>query len=71
MLYFTKYANNKFEILNKHKVYFRREQVEETVKMSDKVKKKGRNYFAHKDGVGVVYEKEGGEIKIITFYPIK
>lgn len=71
MLYFTKYANNKFELLNKHKVYFRKEQIEDAVGAPEKLKKKGKNYFAHKDGVGVVYEKEGGEIKVITFYPIK
>lgn len=71
MIYFTKYANNKFELLNKHKVYFRKEQIEEAVGAPEKLKRKGKNYFAHKDGVGVVYEKEGGEIKVITFYPVK
>lgn len=71
MIYFTKYANNKFEILNKHKVYFRREEVEETVSAPDNLRKSGKNYFAHKDGVGVVYEKEWGEIKVISFYPVK
>lgn len=70
-MYFTKYAEQKFEILNKHKVYFRKEQIEEAAGAPEKLKRKGKNYFAHKDGVGVVYEKEGGEIRIITFYPIK
>ena len=71
MLYFTKYANNKFDILNKHEVYFRREEVEDAVSAPDNLRKSGKNYFAHKDRVGVVYEKDGEEIKIITFYPIK
>jgi len=71
MLYFTKYANKKFELLNKYKVYFRKEQIEDAINTPEKMKKKGKNYFAHKDGVGVVYEKDGGEVKVITFYPIK
>lgn len=71
MLYFTKYAEKKFDILNKHKVYFRKEEIENVVKSPDKLKKKGKNYFAHKDGVGVVYGKDGGEIRVITFYPLK
>ena len=71
MFYFTKYANQKFDILNKHKVYFRREQIEEAIKLPDEVKKKNKNYFAKKDGVGVVYRKGGEATKIITFYPVK
>ena len=70
MFYFTKYAEKKFDILNKHKVYFRREQIENAVKLPDEAKKKGKNYFAKKDGVGVVYGKEDEVIKIITFYPV-
>ncbi len=71
MLYFTKYAENKFDILNKHKIYFTREQIENVIKLPNETKKKGKNYFAKKDGVGVVYRKEDGCIKIITFYPVK
>jgi hypothetical protein len=71
MLHFTKYAEEKFEILNKYGVYFTREQVAEAVKAPDKVAKKGAYQTARKDGVKVVYSKEGDVIKIITFYPIK
>jgi hypothetical protein len=71
MIYFTKYANNKFELLNKYKVYFTREQVEDAVKLPDKIEKKGKYLGAEKDGVKVIYLKEGGVDKVITFYPVK
>jgi len=71
MLYFTKYAEKKFDILNKHKVYFTREQIEETLKLPDKTGKKGKYLTAHKNGIKVIYKKEDEIIKIITFYPVK
>lgn len=71
MLYFTKYANDKFDILNKHKVYLRKEQVEAVVTAPEKVVKKDGYFWAQKEGVKAVYQKEGEMIKIITFYPVK
>jgi hypothetical protein len=71
MLYFTKYAEKKFDILNKYKVYFRREQIEEAVNLPDKYGKKGKYLTATKDGVKIIYKKEGEIIKIITFFPLK
>ena len=71
MIYFTKYAEKKFDILNKHKVYFTREQVEDTVKLPDKVEKKGKYFRVRKDDVKVVYKKENGAVKVITFYPVR
>jgi len=71
MFYFTKYAEKKFDILNKHKVYFTKEQIEEAIKLPDKAGKKGKLFSSRKDNVKVVYGKEGELIKIITFYPVK
>jgi hypothetical protein len=71
MIHFTKYAEQKFDILNKHKIFFTREQIKDTVKSPDKVSKKGIYLAARKDSVKAVYKKEAGVIKIITFYPIK
>ncbi len=68
---FTKYAEQKFDILNKYKVFITKEQVEDTLKLPDKSEKKGEYYFAEKEGVRVVYKKESGLNKIITFYPVK
>jgi hypothetical protein len=71
MIYFTKYANDKFDILNKHKVYFRKEEIEEVVAAPDKVSKKNNYFYARKEGIKVIYRKEDGAIKIITFFPVK
>ena len=71
MVYFTKYAEEKFELLHKYKVYFTREQVDDAIKLPDKTGKKNNYLTARKDGVKVVYRKEAGIITIITFYPIK
>ena len=71
MLYFTKYAENKFEILNKYKVYITREQVEDAINLPDKISKKGKYLAARKENIKVVYKKENGTMKIITFYPVK
>jgi len=71
MIHFTKYANDKFDILNKHKVYFRKEQIEDVILTPEKVSKKGKYFFAQKDSVKVIYQKEGDVIKVITFYPVK
>ncbi|MCU0679162.1 MAG: hypothetical protein MUC28_01805 [Planctomycetes bacterium] len=71
MIHFTKYAEEKFEILNKYQVYFTREQVEEAVMLPDKIGKKGAYKTARKEGIKVAYKKEGEILKIITFYPVK
>jgi hypothetical protein len=71
MIYFTKYAEKKFDILNKHKVFFTREQIIDTVKDPDRVRKKGKYLAVRKDGVKVVYNKEAGCKRVITFYPVK
>lgn len=71
MIYFTKYAEEKFEILNKHKVYITREQVEGAVKSPDKLEKRGKYMAACRDGVEVIYKKEGEILRVITFFPVK
>jgi hypothetical protein len=71
MLYFTKYAENKFDLLNKHKVFFTREQVENAVSCPDEIGKKGKFINAKKEGVKVIYKKDGDILKIITFFPVK
>ena len=71
MIYFTKYAEQKFDILNKYKIYFTREQVEDVVQLPDHNGKKNNYLTAEKDGIKVIYKKENGQTKIITFYPVK
>ncbi len=71
MLHFTKYAEKKFDVLNKHKIFFTREQIKEVVLNSDEINKKDKYYFAVRDKVCVVFQKQSGIKRIITFYPIK
>ena len=71
MIHFTRYAENKFEILNKHKIFFTREQIVDTVATPDKITKKGSYLAARKENIKVVYKKQGDIIKIVAFYPIK
>lgn len=71
MIYFTKYSESKFDILNKYKVFFTKEQVEDAIKLPEKVSKKNKYFIAQKEGTAVLYKKENDIIKIITFYPIK
>lgn len=71
MLYFTKYAEQKFDILNKHKIYFTREQIEDAVKAPDKIGKKDKLMMAQKENIKIIYKKDGEILKIITFFPIK
>lgn len=71
MIYFTKYAEQKFDILNKYKVFFTKENIEDTIANTDKLIKKKKYWTAHKDEIAVVYKKENDLIKVITFYPIK
>ncbi len=70
MIYFTSYANQKFTILNSHGVFIRKEQVESALDTPEQRGKIGRYLTSEKDGVKVVYQKENGIKKIITFYPI-
>ncbi len=71
MLYFTKYAENKFDILNKHKVYFTREQIAEVINCPDQTGKKAGYLMAQKETIKVIYKKQTDCLKVITFYPIK
>lgn len=71
MIHFTKYANDKFDILNAHQVYFRKEEIEEIIAAPEKTSRRGKYYAARKDGIKVIYQKEGEVIKIITFFPVK
>ncbi len=71
MIYFTAYADQKFNLLNEHQVFIRKEQVEDIVQSPDKRGKIGKYLTVEKDKVKVIYEREAEVLKIITFYPIK
>ncbi len=71
MLYFTKYANQKFDILNKHKVYLTRQQIENVLKFPEKQGQKGKYKTAEKAGIKVIYQRNNKINKIYTFFPVK
>jgi hypothetical protein len=71
MIYFSKYADQKFEILNKHQVFFTREQIEDAVASPDSNKAKGKYMTAVKDKIKVIYSNKNKIIKVITFFPVK
>lgn len=76
MIFFTAYANKKFEVLASHEVVVSREEITGVVGLADSVDDaKKPLIFARKkiaDGRAfcVVYKREGDVQKVITFYPI-
>ena len=70
-IYFTKYAEEKFFILNNHGIYFTHEQIEDCIKAPNKLEKNKKYFKAKKDNLAVIYKKEVGIIKILTFFPLK
>ena len=71
MIIFSKYAEKKFDILNKHKIYFTKEQIEEVLKLPEKIKRKGKYISHEKDNIKVISIKKVNTNKVLTFYPIK
>ena len=73
VIYFTKYAKDKFGILTDHGCVVELARVEDAVKMPDLVdESKPPLFMAQKDFdekrlLKVVYKKEAGAAKIITF----
>lgn len=68
---YTRYAEDKFEILNGYGVYIRKEEIEACLAAPDKVSKKGNYQSARKDGLKVVYKKNGTIKTVVTFFPVK
>jgi hypothetical protein len=75
MILFTKHAENKFEVLEKHKFSVSKNQVIDTIRNPELIDKSrpplliaqrkiDRNYVLR-----VVYKQEFGTITVITFYP--
>jgi len=77
MIIFTKHAENKFEILKKHKFLITKKQVLETIEKPELIDKSRLPLFIAQRNIDgdrvlrVVYKKEFEVIKIITFYPGK
>jgi len=75
MIYFTKHAIEKFEILKRHKFSVSKEQIIETIENPEKIDHSrsplliAQRKFDKTHVLRVVYKQEEGLIKVITFYP--
>jgi len=75
MIYFTKHAEEKFDILKRHKFSISKEQVIETIKNPEGIDRSrlplliAQKKFDKTHVLRVVYKQEEGLIKVITFYP--
>lgn len=57
MIYYTRYANNKFTLLNNHGVFIRKEQVESALDAPLQRGRIGRYLTSEKDGIKVIFQK--------------
>ena len=75
MIIFTKHARDKFRILRKHKFIVSEEKVLETLNRPDLIDYSrlplfiAQKKFDRSHVLRVVYKKEQGNMKVITFYP--
>jgi uncharacterized DUF497 family protein len=75
MIYFTKHANEKFEILKRHKFSISKKQILKIITKPDKIDYSRRplliaqGKFDTNHVLRVVYKQERDIIKVITFYP--
>ncbi|PIS39504.1 MAG: hypothetical protein COT33_01630 [Candidatus Nealsonbacteria bacterium CG08_land_8_20_14_0_20_38_20] len=76
-IFWTKHAQEKFEILEKQGFMIKRELVEKTLKLAELIDNSqfpllvAQKSIDEKHILKVVFKKEGGIIKIITFYPMR
>lgn len=71
IIYYTKYADTKFDILRRHHVFLTREIIEDIINLPEKTNKIGKYLTAEKDSIKVLYFHENNLIRVVTFYPIK
>lgn len=76
MIIFTKHAEKKFKIFERHKLYFTHEQIIEVIKQPDLIDKYSRTPLLvaqktidEKHVLRVIYKQEKDRVTIITFYP--
>jgi len=78
MIYFTRYANTKLDLLNKHNFLITKEMILRVLEHPESVyQSKFSSYYISEGNLDathilkVVFKKEDGVIKVITFYPTK
>jgi hypothetical protein len=77
MIYYTKYAGQKFDVLRAHKFSLTKEDVEKVLKVPEVTKKfddqlwLAQGEYSDEYNLRVIFEPEGEMQKVITFYPVK
>ncbi len=77
MIYFTRYAHNKFGVLERHGFAVTRECVVGAVELPDAVDESRRPLFIfqkkidERTALRAVCRKEDGAVRVITFYPVR
>lgn len=77
MIYFTKHAELKFHILREHGLNITKSQVEKTITNPDLVGETKFSFYVSQRRVNkslilaVIFKREDGMEKVITFYPVK
>lgn len=76
MIHFTRYANDKFTVLEEHMFFVSRDAIIDVLENPEELdESKAPLYGAQKTingcRVKVVYKKEDDMIKVITFYPFR
>lgn len=75
MIIFTRHAENKFEVLERHKFLISKKQVIDTLEKPDSIDKSrlplliAQRKIDKSHVLRVVYKQEFDIIKVITFYP--
>jgi uncharacterized DUF497 family protein len=76
-LVYTTHARQKFQILERHDCIFTEDAIRKTVEEPESVRDGSRNRLIAQRAVNkrhllrVIYEKQGDDIIIITFYPAR
>lgn len=77
MIYFTRYAHNKFGMLERHGFSVAREFVVGAIQLPDIVDESRRPLFAYQKNIKkqialrVICRKEGDAARVVTFYPVR
>lgn len=78
MIYFTRYANTKLDLLSKHNFLVTKEKIVQVLEYPESVYQSKFSLYYISEGaldaahiLKVVFKKEDGVIKVITFYPAK
>lgn len=77
MIYYTKYAEEKFNVLREHKFSLTKEDIDKIITAPEKIKRFDKKLlqadgrYSDEYNVRVIFKRENNTKKIITFYPVR